>query len=155
MLALLKLVPIRDYFYGVVILALLALLAYVYRHGEIHVEKLDAKVAAVAEKKSAVSEVSAKAQENTNAIIYKQAVSVPAVGDLGVECVRHTSGSGVVPASITGAAASAGVATVNSGSGHTFDPSGAILTRAHDADAQIAYLQARVKELEAEMNSAP
>lgn len=155
MLALLKLIPIKDYFYGAVILALLALLAYVYRHGEIHIEKLDAKVATAAEKKSAVSEATADAQESSNAIIYKQAVSVPAVGDLGVECVRHSTSSGVVSAPVAGTAAAAGVATVNAGSGSAYDPSGAILTRARAADAQIAYLQARVRELEAEMNAAP
>ena len=62
---------------------------------------------------------------------------------------------GLVPATAAGAATAASQPSANGGSGLTFDPSGALLTRAREADAQITYLQARIRELEAEMKGAP
>ena len=139
----------------IVLIALTCGGIYLYRHGEQHIETQDAKLAALAQAKVATVETTAKDTESQSAIIYKQAVIIPAVGDIGDECVRKPSSSSVVPAASGGTGAATSQPSAVGGGGLTFDPSGAILTRAREADAQIVYLQARIRELEAEMNGAP
>lgn len=142
---------IKDAFYGVVIIALGAFLWH-YHSLQNQVDRAKV-VAAAAQKVVQVDQATAKTTETQSAIIYKQAVSIPPIGDLGVVC-RRASGGQVPPAGPV-AAAPTGVGPADSGAGPTFDPTGALLTRAAEADAQIAYLQRRVKELETQMSSAP
>jgi hypothetical protein len=108
--------------------------------------------AAVAQKTVKTDQSTAQNTETQNALIYKQAVAIPPIGDIGLVC-QHTGGSKVPPSSPT--TASGPGQTVDSGVGPSYDPSGAILTRGREADAEIAYWRARAKEDEAEMNAAP
>jgi hypothetical protein len=157
--ALLALVPVKDWIYGGIIAALLAGFGYYTIH-ERDVQKAKdfaaaARAVAAANKKVGADNAQAQTTETSNALIYKQAVAIPPVGDLGIMC-QHTGSSVSLSKADGVAATAAGNQSADSGSGPaSFDPSGAILTRARDADAQIAYLQSRVKELEQQMNSAP
>lgn len=152
MLALLKLIPWKDVAYLAVILGLVG---WLYHKGEAHVEAQDKKVAIAAQTQVNRVATAAQTTESQSAIIYKQAVVIPAVGDIGVECVRQPASSSQVPATAARATTAASQPAAVSGEGRSFDPSGALLTRAREADAQITYLQARIRELEAEMNGAP
>ena len=96
----------------------------------------------------------AQATETQNALIFKQAVAIPPVGDLGIVCKRAPRSVPLPPAGAV-PAPRAGEHPLDSGEGPAFDPSGGVLTRAALADAEIAYLQARVHELEKQMNDAP
>lgn len=152
-LALFKLLSLKEW---LVIAALLALFfggVWLYRHGEHRIEAQDARITKAAQETDKRVAAAAQVTETQSAIIYKQAVAIPAVADIGIVC--HAPSRSVVPPAVPGAAATTNNATADGGSGPTFDPSGAILTRAAQADAQIEYLQRRIKELETEMNGAP
>jgi hypothetical protein len=152
MLALLKLIPWKDVAYVAVILGLVG---WIFHKGEAHVEAADTKVAIAAQNDVKRIDIAAQTTESQNAIIFEKAVAIPAVGDIGDECVRVAPSGGVVSAANTGKGAAASDSTVNTGGGSAFDPSGAVLTRAAQADAQITYLQGRIRELESQMNGAP
>ncbi len=113
-----------------------------------------AKVVTKDNKIVAAGTATAQVTETQNALIFKQAVAIPPVGDLGIVCQRPARS---VPLPTTGALPTpgAGERPVDGGEGPAFDPSGALLTRAREADAEIAYLQGRVHELEAQMAAAP
>jgi len=151
-LALLKLISPKEWLVVAALLALTIGGGWLYRHGEQHIEAQDKKLAAIDEKKVATVESNATTTESQNALIWKQAVSIPPVPDIGIVC--HKASSSVVSSADArkGTAANAGP---DSGVGPPYDPSGAALTRGSKADAQIKYLQARIRELESEMNGAP
>jgi len=152
MIALLKLIPIKDYLWAA-LLIVVGCFALHYKHLEHEVQQV--KVVGKAAEAD-VKKVDAVAQttETQNAIIYEKAVAIPAIADIGLSCVRHTGGS-QVPAADPQQGAAARDRSADSPEGPPYDPSGAVLTRGADADAQIAYLQARIKELETQMNGAP
>jgi cell division protein FtsB len=154
-LALLKLISPKEWLVLIALIALAAGGAWLYRHGEQHIEAQDAKLAAIDQRKVAVVETTAKDMESHNDVLYKQTVSAPAVASVGIKCVRNAASAVPLPASNTGSGTAARDAITDSGSGPTYDPSGPALTRARKADAQIKYLQARIRELESEMNGAP
>jgi hypothetical protein len=142
---------IKDALYGAVILALgIFLWHYHTLQNEVDTAKV---VAASAKQVVQVDQSAAKATETRNADVVKQAVSAPPVANLGVVCER--AGGGQVPAANPVAAAPTREQPADGPVGPAFDPSGALLTRAALADAQISYLQARIHELETEMNNAP
>ena len=151
--ALLSLIPGRVWLYGVIAAVLLGFIVH-YKHLETEVHQTTAagKAAIATVKKD---DATAQATETQNAIIYKKAILIPAVGDIGVSCVRVNPRGSQVPAAGAGATAAVGQPAANGPEGPPYDPSGSVLTRGRDADAQIAYLQARIKELEAQMNGAP
>jgi hypothetical protein len=150
--AFLALIPGKDWLYIGLFIAILGGLGWVYHRGEQHVEAQDAKLAAIDQKKVTTVETAATSTESQNALIWKQAVSIPPVPDIGIVC--HKASGSVLPAADAGKGASTD-GDADSGVGPPYDPSGAALTRAHKADAQIKYLQARIRELESEMNGAP
>ena len=153
MAALLSLISPRVVFYG--ILASL-LLAFGIHYRNIEHEVKQAKVAAAAATAD-VKKVDAAAQttETQSVLIYKQAVQIPAVGDIGVECVRKQPSSGALPPTNAQSGTPVGEQPPDDRGTIKYDPSGAALTVARNADAQIKYLQSRVKELEAQMKGAP
>ena len=152
MLALLKLIPFKDYLWGALVVVLLAVgIHYRNLEHEVHETKAIGKAAVAQVKKD---DAQAQTTETQNAIIYEKAVAIPAIGDIGISCVRN-AGSSAVPAPSTVEAPGAGVAAPDRTEGPPYDPSGAVLTRGADADAQIVYLQGRIKELEDQMNGAP
>lgn len=146
---------IREILIGLALVILSIGGLWLYRHGEQHIEAQDAKLAALDQKKVNAVEQTAQSTETQSAIIYKQAIAIPAVPDLGVECVRNAPRGGQLPAAVGVAAAGTGERSADRGTGLAFDPTGPALTRAAEANAQIAYLQRRIKELETEMNGAP
>jgi hypothetical protein len=152
---------LKDYLYLGAILILVSAFGWYTVHERNIEHAKDVAAAAVAVRKDnalvATDESTAKTSEYQSAIIYKQAVSIPAVADLGVSCVRNRPAAGSVslPTANAGTATPVGNATPNSAGGLTFDPTGGALTRGRDADAQIAYLQRRIVEIEKQMNDAP
>jgi hypothetical protein len=152
MFALLKLIPIRDYLWAA-LLIVVGCFALHYRRMEKEIHQVAAvgKAAQVLVKKD---DAQAQTTETQNAIIYEKAVAIPAIADIGISCVRDTGG-GQVPTTNPVTAAAPGDHASDGEQGPPYDPSGAILTRGADADAQIAYLQARIAELEKQMNEGP
>jgi len=152
MTALLSLISPRVVFYGILASLLLAFGIH-YKHLENEVQRT-AVVAKAAQDDVKKVDATAQSTETQSVLLYK-AVLIPAVGDIGISCVRHTTGGSPLPATNTIAGTPVGSTTPNSAVGPEYDPTGAALTRAKAADAQIAYLQRRVKELETQMNGAP
>lgn len=157
MAALLAGIGIKDYVYTALIALLIGGFAY-YTHHErvIGANEALAPVAVLAQKAQvavAVGTAIAAGTEKDNGNAYKAAVAAPRPAGLGIVC--HGSGSGAVPEAVAGSPAGAGQPAAVGGSGPAFDPSGAVLQRAAAADAQITYLQGRVKELESQMESSP
>lgn len=151
--ALLKLIPLRGWIYAAIALALFSFgLHYRAMEKQLAQVKVVATQAAVVVK---TDEKQAATQEVQNAIVYTQAVHLPDVPDLGLKCLRDTPSRSPLPAANPVSPASPRVDAPVSGAGLEYDPSGAALTRARQADAQIAYLQARIKELEKEMENSP
>lgn len=115
---------------------------------EAKVEKADAKAVA----KTAKLQDTAQTESITAGEIYEKAVGIPAVDDVGLLC-EHTVSAPLPKAPVGPAPGSAPAA--ERGEGPAFDPTGALLTRAREADAQIVYLQMRINLLESEMMGAP
>jgi hypothetical protein len=160
MTALLALIPSRAYEYaGVVLLCSLLFGGYTLHERHVQHAKDIAAAEVVVKKDNAIvaaDDSHAQTTETQNALIYKQVVSIPAVADIGVSCVRINSARSVpLPAADAVAATSVGNDPAERGVGPTFDPTGAALTRGHGADAEIGYLQRRIAELEKQMNDAP
>jgi len=150
---------IKAYLVGAIVLILLLAFSWYTVHerhaGAAKVTAKVAKAVILAETKVSAGAAHAQIRETQNAIIYERAVSVPPVGDIGVVCQRTAPRTVSLPAADTGGEPYLGNGAVNSGIGPTYNPTGALLTRAHQADAQIAYLQGRIAELEKQMDDAP
>ena len=159
MTALLALIPSRAYEYGAIILVLsIAFGGYTLHERYVQHAKDVAAAAKVVAKDNALvaaDDSHALTTENQNALIYKQVVRIPAVADIGLVCQHAAPRSVSLPAADAVATAAVGSNAAERGVGPTFDPTGAALTRGHDADAEISYLQRRVAELEKQMNDAP
>jgi hypothetical protein len=150
--ALLALVPLKDWFYGAIIAALLA---FGIHYHSLEKQEHAAKVVAIAAQAQVKAvDKTAETTETQSEDIYK-AVIIPAVGDVGVDCVRKHASSSPLPAASPVAGAPVGEQPADGTAGPSYDPSGAALTRAKAADAQIAYLQRRIHELETQMNNSP
>jgi hypothetical protein len=150
--------PIKLYSYLAVILLAAGLFGGYTLH-ERHVQhaKDIAAAARVVAKDNAIvaaDDSHAQTTETQNALIYKQVVSIPAVADIGLVCER-AAGSVPLPSADAVATAPTRDDAAQRGVRPSYNPSGAILTRARDADAEIAYLQRRVAELKKQMNDAP
>jgi hypothetical protein len=150
----LKSIPAKDWLYIAAIAALLVFGLHERHVGAAKVIARATQAQAVAVKKVDTAQTGAASTEKQAGVVYvEKAVRIPAIGDIGVVCKR--SGGGQVPATAGSQPAAAHQQPADGGAGPAFDPSGALLRRAAAADAQIAYLQARVKLLEHEMESAP
>ena len=149
--ALLSLISPRVVFYGILASLLLAFGIH-YKHLGTQVHQVK-QVAAAAQTQVKAVYKTAETTETQSALIYKEIVRIPDVPDIGIVC-RNTR-SGALPPTNAQPGAPVGEPTANSGVGPEYDPSGAALTRAAKADAQIAYLQRRVHELETQMNNSP
>lgn len=148
-------IGIKDYCYAAVIAAVIgAFTWYTIHERNIGADEALAPVAVIAHKAEvqvAVGTAIAKSTEKDNGIDYVTALAAPAVPDTGLVC-HSGAGSREVPQADASSAPGADRQAPDSGG---FDPSGPVLTDARDADAQIAYLQGRVIELESQMNSSP
>lgn len=151
--------PIKLYSYLAVALLLAGLFGgYTLHERNVQHTKDVAAAAKIVKKANAIvaaDESHAQTTETQSVLIYKQAVSIPAVADIGIVCQRTAPHSVPLPAADTVKSAPVRDDAANRGSGPSYDPTGAALTRAHEADAEIAYLQRRVAELEKQMRDAP
>jgi hypothetical protein len=151
MAALLSLLSPRVVFYGILAALLLAFGIH-YHNLEKHAQEAKQVVAAAQVQVKAVDKT-AETTETQSALIYKEIVRIPDVPDIGIVCRNTRSGALPAPDSKPGAAAGDKPADVPGGI--SYDPSGAALAAAKAADAQIAYLQRRVHELETQMMNSP
>ena len=159
MLALLKLIPFKDWVYGSIIVALLAGFGwYTHHERQVGATKLQAAVTQVADRAEAAvvaANTVAKTAETQNAKVYTQVVVTPVPRPLGIVCHRTGPGSNPVPQAHAVAGAAVGKPAADRGAEASYDPSGPALAVGRQADAEIAYLQARVKELETQMEKSP
>lgn len=159
-----SLIPIRDYIYGGVIVALAIFSAVEWRKHNVHEQKIgetrvitqNTKVAVAAEKQVAAATAVATTTEASNAKRFETSTAAHPAPAPGLRCrAASAPPGGIVPQASTGVAPGAHSAAPDGGVGPAFDPVPALLARAHAADAQIAYLQERVLELEAQMRNSP
>lgn len=158
MLALLKLIPGKAYLYAGIVIAVLTWYG-VHNHNERAAGAAAAlePVKVLAQKAQiqvAKADAAAQSTETSNGQKYVAAVAAPAPKPLRIVC-HNSADSGEVPEAVGVVATRIGVPASDSGSGPGYDPSGAALERAREADAEIAYLQGRVHELEAQMVNSP
>ena len=149
MLALLKLIPFKDWCYGALIVALIAAFgAYTIHERHVQAAKDAAKDAALAQKQIAHNEkveTHADQQLTVATAAFHVAVSTP----VPAAAVPHIVCSTTAPAATVpshGSAASGGndAAHVPSESDVPFDPAPQVVQDGRDADAQVALLQAYV-----------
>lgn len=158
-LALFKLIPGKVYLYAGIVVAVLVWF---------HVHNVNERTAGAAEAMAPVQVLAQKAQvqvaagtavaqstETTNGQDYLKAIAAPAPAALRIVCYHPSGSSGELPEAVAVTATRIGGSAPDSGSGPGYDPSGAALKRAHDADAEIKYLQGRVHELEQQMVNSP
>lgn len=147
MLALLKLIPLKDFGYLAILLAVLGAFAWTYHKGELRIEAKDTalRAAAVALNKAAenLSDIKEIQIERT----YTHIVTAPPIVSTG-SLVCHTTAPVQPSPAAGGPVAPAASGTVPAGS---FDPTGPILTLLRDSDAQVNALIDTVLNLQAEL----
>jgi hypothetical protein len=158
MLALLKLIPGKVYLYAGIVVAVLTWYG-IHNHNERAAGAAAALepvkvLAQKAQVQVAAGTAVAQTEETQNAEKFTAAVAAPAPKSLGIVCHRDANSS-EVPEAVGVVATRIGNNAVDSGVGPGYDPSGAALERAREADAEIAYLQGRVHELEQQMLNSP
>lgn len=148
------LAPYRAYLIaGLLVLALVGVGRFAAHERSVEHAKdvaVATKAVAKVEKQDAIITSDASTRVQHDQLIYKQVVSMPAVGDLGVVC--RASGGDTMP----GAAGSAdgGDRSNTRSVGSAFDPTGEALTVGRDADAKIMALQHIIADLRTEMEAA-
>lgn len=148
-LALLKLLPARDWGYIAAIAALLIAFGWYTHHERAvqHAKDVAANAKAVATQIANNAKVEADANKQITAAVgaYKASVSAPPVVH-APRLVCHAAASGSAVQSHAGAAAgSDGGASVPAESTVPFDPAPGVLGDARDADAQVVLLQRYVR----------
>lgn len=108
------------------------------------------KAVAKVEKQDTKIEASASSEIQHETLIFKQAVAMPPVGDLGLMC--ESPGGNAVPSTPNGNGA--GHPAANSGAGSVYDPSGGLLTIGRKYDAWVRDLQAENATLRQELADA-
>lgn len=153
MLALLKLVPLKDWLYCGAILVLLAgFVTYTVheRHiGEQKIEAADAKVVAAQTAANKASEEKANASIAESVQEFNAAVAAPTLPVPQLLC-RPASGGGAVPSRAPAPGPSDDTSVGPEATGPSFDPSERVLAVGRDADAQIVLLQNYIRALQAQ-----
>jgi hypothetical protein len=143
MLALLKLIPLKDILWAA---ALIGAVWFVYHKGELRIEEKDAALRAAAIALNKASAQLADIKEIQIERTYTHIVEAPPVASTGLVC--HAAAA-VKPNTPTGGPEDP--AKTNVLPTGSFDPSGPILTLLRDADAQVSALIDTVFALEAEL----
>lgn len=143
MLALLKLIPLKDILWAI---ALGAAAWFIYNKGELRIEKKDAALRAAAAALNTASQSLADIQELNIGKVYEKYITLPPIASTGLVC--HAAAPVQSSAAGGGPKADAAAAAVPAGS---FDPSGPLLTLLRDSDEQITGLIATVLILENEL----
>src|SRR5277367_5085515 len=86
MLALLKLIPLKDFGYLAIILAIVAAFAWTYHKGELRIENKDVALRAAAVALNTASENLADIKEIQIERTYTHIVSAPAIANTGLVC---------------------------------------------------------------------
>jgi hypothetical protein len=145
---------IKLYLMGAAAVAILSFLTWGALHERAVEHTKDVAVATKAvakvEKQDGGIVATATSEIQHEQVIYKQAVSVPPVGDIGVVC--ESSGGNAVPGPASGN--TSGHPGADGGAGNLYDPSGGLLTVGHKYDAWIRELQAENATLRQELASA-
>lgn len=145
--------PIERYVWGAALAIVIGFGIYEHHHliveGEQKIEQAEAAHAKIVAAKDQQIQAAEQLAASKVGEVYEKAVSIPAVGDIGLVCKspaaasNHSTSADVGPKD---------VATVASRTDDVFDPSGALLTDSRDADAQIAALIANVDILQDYIN---
>jgi hypothetical protein len=167
-MGLLSLIPIKDWIYGAIILALL-ISGGVYLHnrdmryeqkGRQQIETADAKLAATVQKHNTDLQNAAADKDAAVEKAYAEGLSnAPIQPAPRVVCVRpFKAGSNGVSSTASGAGnqgkgPQSGVSAADSGEGSTLDIGPPITVRGKDADVQIKALQEDVQTLLQEMGN--
>lgn len=147
MLALLKLVPVKDWIYAGIIAALLALFGVYTVHerhiGEQKIETADARVVSAEKARDQAIQATALSEINVSVQKYQAAVTAPTVSVPSIVCHAALSGA------VSGAAGSPGTghdsSDVSESTGPDFDPAQHVLEVGRQADAQVTLLQDYVR----------
>lgn len=150
MLAILtKLLPLRDWCYIGVIIALLAAFGwYTYHERSVGAQKVvaaDTRLATKQAARVAKVETNETADIQASRVQYKAAVAAPTAPAPSIVCRAAAPGRSVVPGHGRAAAGSNGASAVPAESTVPFDPAPAVINDGRDADAQIAELQAYIR----------
>lgn len=153
MIALLKLIPLKDYAWAALVLVLLgAFGAYTVheRHvGEAKIEKKDAALRAAATALNTASENLADIKELNIGKVYEKYITLPAIPDApGLVCVNTAPATEQPQTAGNRSGSSSEDAKLPDGG---FNPSGELLTLLSNDDAQIAGLIDTVLNLESEL----
>lgn len=156
MLALLKLVPVKDWIYTALIAVILSVgTAAWIKHdnaeraiGAAKIEKKDAALRAAAVALNKASENLADIKELNIGAVYEKYKLLPPVADTGLVCHESAPAAEQPKSANSGPITNGAQAELPDGG---FDPSGAILTLLRDDDAQINGLIDTVLVLEAEL----
>ncbi len=149
--------PLKDIIYCGIIAGLLGAFGwYTIHERDIGAQHVVAKMAVVAHRTEVqlhTVTVTAQKEETQNANAYDRAIAHSRRRNLGIECVRNGASphGGDVPGAPAVAEAGVGKHQADVREAAPYDPSGAALQLAAQADAQVIYLQARVHELEQDM----
>jgi hypothetical protein len=145
---------IKLYLMGAAAAAILSFLTWGALHERAVEHKKDVAVAVKEVAKVEKQDVAITAAANTeiqhDTLIYKQIVSAPVVGDIGLVC--ESPGGHAVPGSPGGD--SSGHPATDSGAGNLYDPSGGLLTVGRKYDAWVRDLQAEIATLRKELADA-
>jgi hypothetical protein len=156
MLALLKLIPGSDIFYGTVLALVLIVGGGTWIHHD-HIEQAkgaavvaaqDTKLAEATKQRDDALAANASHDLDEIGVTYHAKIALPAVADTGIVC-RNASVPPVRSAT-TAAAGSGSIVDASAvlPSAGNFDPSGPTLTALRDADDQVIGLEATVARLE-------
>jgi len=153
MLALLKLIPIKDYLYAAVIALLVGLfLSYTVHERHVGAAKVEAKNAALQAAATALNKASeslADIQELNVGKVYEKYISLPPIASTG-SLVCNKQSSPVEPKTAQDRPEDPSKDPIVPSGG--FDPTGPILTLLSNDDAQIAALVDTVNILVDELN---
>lgn len=146
-LALLKLIPLKDWLYCGIIAALLAGFG-VYTIHERHVgaqriELADQRAVAAETARNKAIETAAVSEVNVSVQKYQAAVAAPTLPAPRIVC--HAANSGPVPGHAGSPGAGDDRTNVPESTGPSFDPAEHVLAAGKQADAQVTLLQDYVK----------
>jgi hypothetical protein len=146
--------PIKGYLAVAVVVAAVSFFGYWSLHERSVEHQKDVAVAvkevAKVEQADTVIAGTATTEIQHDVVVYKQAVSVPAVGDIGVMC--GAPGGNALPGAAPGNGT--GHPATDSGKGDLYDPSGDLLTIGVKYDAWIRELQSENAALRQELADA-
>jgi hypothetical protein len=157
--AIFALIPLKDWVYCGILVAVLAGGAWFIHHerviGEQKIEAQDTAIAVAAQRHNSDVEAIAAATQTSIGETYAKTVAVPVVSPITARLCHNAAGSGAVSKAASGSAGANGPTVLGGTNPGDLeagpDIAGPLLTVGRDDDAKIIALQAEVSELRAEM----